>query len=403
MAADAKRCNPSLGTAGSRPVGRWEHWLQQPIPPAGARSARPRAFGMKTALVLSLLMMTTTGCVLPLRVVQTLMPPPRPEPDNTPYPKTVLRGIVPGQRIDWIGNDTVVFAGHPVQTRSQSWLYAWDMKTPPKKLLEGVTSFCVIGDRVGAAIRAPKGRKNLSLWITFPELKMQQRIQQKPTTKASYSSRYTCQVHQTPAPLVGHFWKELGGKEGYLDFGPLDGTSMGHVATRLDNNLTNRQDTGIRIDLPILMHITDWHPQPGYLLYDINLSPEERERWQRTNRLTIWHLDEQHRGHALNVPAGPWVNTQRGDILFLKARDGLVITTRGFAPDGSPGNAGAYLVQADGRYQRLEKGFVSEPALSADGCRLAYAFERYNDHRSQPHEGGRILVVTNLCTRQAQR
>jgi len=91
------------------------------------------------------------------------------------------------------------------------------------------------------------------------------------------------------------------------------------------------------------------------------------------------------------------VNPRGGDIQFLKARDGLVITTSELNSNGSPGNAGAYLVQHDGRYERLETGYVSKASLSADGCRLAYAFQEYLDQRSLPKKGGRILVIANLC------
>ena len=370
--------------------------------PTEATSARPRAFGMKTALVLSLLMMTTTGCILPAKLLQALRSASRPEPDITRYPKTILRGIVPGQKIDWIGNDTVVFAGYPVQTQSRSWLYSWNLKTPPKQLLEGPTSFCVNGNSVMFSAGSPAAKIVKSYRITFPSRKIEH-IETKQAVKGfSYGSRYTCQSRAVPAPLTMHNWRELRPGEGYLDFG-VDDIQSDYKVTHLDANLQNRQDTGIRVDLPILSVITAWHPQPGYLLYDINLSPEERERWQQTNRLTLWHLDTQHRGHAVNVPAGPWVNPGGGDILFLKARNGLVITTAGFAPNGSPGNAGAYLVQPDGRYERLETGFVSEPALSADGCQLAYALEEYLDQRSLPREGGRILVVVNLCAEQTGR
>jgi len=371
--------------------------------PTEATSARPRAFGMKTALVLSLLMMTTTGCILPAKLLQALRSASRPEPDITRYPKTILRGIVPGQKIDWIGNDTVVFAGWGVKNQPGTSLYAWDLRNPPERIFKKASNFCVNGNSVMLSVREPKAELAKNYRIQFPSRTVDYLGTMEISKGLSYSSRHTCEIRTTPEPLIGHFWDELEQGNGYLDFGPLDGSLKGYAITRLDKNLTNRQETGIKIDLPILIHLTDWHPQPGHLLYDINLSPEERERWQRTNRLTVWHLDEQHRGHALNVPAGPWVNTHRGDILFLKARDALVITTKGFAPDGSPGTAGIYLVQPDGRYQRLETGFVSTPALSADGCRLAYAFEKYNDHRSQPHAGGRILVVANLCAERTER
>ncbi|MFZ0407718.1 MAG: hypothetical protein WAM11_06365 [Cyanobium sp.] len=347
-------------------------------------------------------MITNTGCMLPARLLQALMPAPQPKPDITPYPKTVLQGIVPGRKIDWIGHDTVVFAGYPVQTQGKSWLYSWDRQSPAKPLLEGPTSFCVNGKSIMFSKRESTGQAWKSYHITFPSKKVEYAGRKTPGKGFSYSSRFTCDSHPVPDQLARHNWEELRPGEGYLDFG-IDGVRHNYSVTHLGNNLERRQDTGIKVDLPTLIEITDWHPQPGYLLYDINLSPEERRRWLQTNQLTIWHLDEQHRGHPLNVPAGPWVNTRGGDILFLKARNGLVITTAGFDPDGSPGTAGAYLVQPDGRYERLETGFVSQPALSADGCQLAYAFEEYLDQRSLPREGGRILVVVDLCARRMGR
>ena len=351
---------------------------------------------MKTALALILLMMTTTGCALPLRLLRTLTATPN--PDTTPYPKTILRGLVPGQRIDWIGNDTLVFIGWGAKDEPASSLYAWDLKNPPQRLLKGVASFCVNGNSIMIGKRELTTRRVKYYRIQLPSPSAEYLESQEAIKGFSYASKYTCHAKPTPKQLVGHFWEELKPGDGYLDFGPLDKSIKKYAVTWLNQSLTTRQDTGIRIDLPTLTHTTDWHPNSGYLLYDINLSPEERRRWQRTNSLTIWHLDSEQVGHAVNVPAGPWVNTHRGDILFLKARDGLVITTKGFNPDGSPGTAGTYLVQPDGRYQRLETGFFSEAAMSADGCRLAYAFEEYLD--SRPHEGERILVVVNLCAKQ---
>ncbi len=387
--------------AGSRDVRRREHWKHKSVRSNRPAPAEPGAFGMKTALALLLLTMTTTGCVLPLRVVQTLLPPPRPEPDKTPYPKTVLRGIVPDQRIDWIGNDTVVFAGHPVDTRSQSWLYSWDLKTTPKQLFEGARNFCINGNAVMLSVREQTTQFVKDYRVSFPSKAVKYQGKREIATSPSYASRYTCDIHPIPTALHMHHWEELRPGEGYLDFG-VDDIQRGYRVTHLDANLQNRQDTGIRVDLPILSEITDWRPQPGYLLYDLNISPEARKRWQQTNRLTLWHLDENHQGHAIHVPAGPWVNPGGGDTLFFKARDGLVITTSVLNRNGSPGNAGAYLVQPDGRYERLETGYVSEPALSADGCNLAYAFQEHLDQRSLPRKGGRILVVVNLCARRAQ-
>ena len=391
----------ATGAADHRDVGRREHWKHKPVRSNRPAPAEPNAFGMKTALPLLLLTMTTTGCMLPLRVAQTLMPPPRPEPDNTPYPKTVLRGIVPDQRIDWIGNDTVVLAGHPINTRTQSWLYSWDLKSTPKQLLKGVRNFCINGNAVMLSIRDQNEGYVKDYRVPFPRKAVEYLGRRKITSSPSYASRYTCDNHPIPTALHMHHWEELRPGEGYLDFGG-DDIQRNYKVTYLDANLQRRKDTGIRVDLPILSEITDWRPEPGYLLYDMNISPEARKHWQQTNRLTLWHLDAQHQGHAVNVPAGPWVNPNGGDTQFFKARDGLVITTSVLNRNGSPGNAGAYLVQPDGSYERLETGYVSEPTLSPDGCKLAYAFQEHLDQRSLPHQGGRILVAVNLCAKRKQ-
>jgi len=279
----------------------WEHWLQRSNRPSQPAPGKPCAFGMKTALTLFLLLMTTTGCALPLKLLQALLPAPKPVPDVTPYPKKILRDIVPGQKIDWIGNDTVVFAGYPVNTRGKSWLYSWDMKTAPKQLLEGPRSFCVNGDTVMLSTGKSSEGTAKSLRILFPSNKTEYLETKQPKEEVRYGSRYTCRANAVPAPLVKHTWKELRPGDGYLDFG-LDDIRNDSKVTHLDANLRKRQDTGIRVDLPILGVITDWHPQPGYLLYDINLSPEERRRWLQSNNLTLWHLDAQHQGHALNGP-----------------------------------------------------------------------------------------------------
>jgi hypothetical protein len=266
-------------------------------------------------------------------------------------------------------------------------------------LLKGVESFCIDGNSVMLGKRAPTARLATHYRIRFPERKVDYLGSRELVKGFNYGSSYTCQNYPTPPPLLRHNWVELKPGDGFLDFG-VDGSQPGYSVSRLEEKMKRRHDTGIKVDLPTLPAITDWHPEKGYLIYDINLSPEERRRWQHTNSLTIWHLNSELVGHAVNVPAGPWVNTEGGDTLFLKARNGLVITTAGFNRDGSPGTAGAYLVMPDGHYQRLETGFVSKPAMSADGCRLAYAFQEYLDQRSSPHKGGRILVVVNLCAKK---
>ena len=133
----------------------------------------------------------------------------------------------------------------------------------------------------------------------------------------------------------------------------------------------------------------------SYLIYDLNQSPADEQRWIETNNRTIWRLNRQMQGTPLNVPAGPWVGLGSGTISFLPSRPGVLITSNNFARNHEAGGAGLYLLRPGTPTQRLERGLVQEAAVSPDGCRVAYGFKPRLD--TGIPEGGPRLVVLDLC------
>ena len=134
----------------------------------------------------------------------------------------------------------------------------------------------------------------------------------------------------------------------------------------------------------------------SYLVFDLHQNPAQRERWIKTDERIIWRLDSKLRGTPLRVPAGTWVNPIGGDLAFLQAKPGLLITSNNFGRNRQAGGAGLYLLSSSGRAQRLERGLVEDAAVSPDGCRVAYGYRPRLD--TGIPEGGPRLVVVDVCS-----
>jgi len=205
----------------------------------------------------------------------------------------------------------------------------------------------------------------------------------------------TCSRVLIPDPLRDHIWKLLSRGDGFLDLGPNDHRSHRQEPVVHVDAAQRRRDTGLRLDQTTMLKVSPTAWDGSYLLYDFNPGPEGLRHWQKRNRFTIWHLDARFRARPLAVPAGPWVNERSDSIQFFPSRAGLLITSNNFARGGGPGEAGAYLLPPRGRPLRLERGLVAEPALSPDGCRLAYS---HTLHLAAPlTQAQQRLVVVDLC------
>ena len=365
--------------------------------PRTATTALTRRWRIAPLLAISLL--HTTGCTA-LPRGEPLAGPPLPL--DPPLHKRVLQGVIPLGRIAWVGNDRVVFPGIRQGTEGdrdkQVDLYLWSLQGAARRLLPRAENPCAHADRIHAwqYQPTPGGRypfERRPVELSGPDFRA--RTVPPGAGWPMVDDDNTCSRVLIPDPLRDHIWKLLSRGDGFLDLGPNDHRSHRQEPVVHVDAAQRRRDTGLRLDQTTMLKVSPTAWDGSYLLYDFNPGPEGLRHWQKRNRFTIWHLDARFRARPLAVPAGPWVNERSDSIQFFPSRAGLLITSNNFARGGGPGEAGAYLLPPRGRPLRLERGLVAEPALSPDGCRLAYS---HTLHLAAPlTQAQQRLVVVDLC------
>lgn len=342
--------------------------------------------------LLSLVVLLLSGGCGLLRTMGLQLTPPMPVP--SPLRKQVLQGYMPFGSIGWVNNALVVFHGVPVGGNTgTNALYAWDLKTEPRKLLARSHNSCV-SDGVIQTLQLNKNGEGKTFVLHGPEFKPQE-LPPAPPTGAGLHNPINCKWIITPQPLQEHQWWPLRENHGFLDFGRRKNGNEVEKVSHLASDLNTRRDTGIRMSpamTPIAKYATH---DSSYLIFELNPTAEEERRWIQSNKRTVWRLDQNLRGRPVSIPAGPWVSVGTGTIAFLPARPGVLITSNNFARRGAPGGAGLYLLPPNKPAQRLERGLVQAAAVSPDGCRVAYGFRPRLD--TGIPEGGPRLVVLDLC------
>lgn len=352
-------------------------------------SSRRRITRLLTALPL---LLASGGCGL-IRAPALTLTPPMPVP--APLRKQVLQGYMPFGSIGWVGNNKVVFHGLPAgQMTGKKSLYLWTMQGKARQLLPNSRNSCISHETIRTAQVIGKGETKL-LELREPDFKPRPRIN-SPAPSVSVFDPVSCSWIASPATLRGHTWLALRREDGFLDFTP-GGRQHDPVVEveHLDADERIRQTTGIRMEIPMLPMAVHAAHDGSYLVFDLNLTLAEAKHWIESNKRTIWRLDRQFRGQAVELPAGPWVGLRGGTISFLPSRPGVLITTKNFSRDMSAGGAGLYLLHPGAPAQRLERGLVEDLAVSPDGCRVAYGFRPRLD--TGIPEGGPRLVVLDLC------
>lgn len=357
-------------------------------------SSRPRASThpwIPRLLSVLPLLLAGGGCGLIRAPAPTLTPP---MPVQAPLRKQVLQGHMPFGSIGWVNDELVVFHGSPVGSKAETQaLYLWDLKTEPREMLKRSYNSCVSKGTIRASQLRDTGQIK-SFLLSGPDFAL--RLQKSnPAPRLSSFDPSSCSWIATPMLLQDRKWEALRKSEGFLDFGPRDGTPSLQSVEHITTDLKSRQDTGIRMEWPMLPQAMRATHDGSYLIYDLNQSPADERHWIETNNRTIWRLNRQMQGTPLNVPAGPWVGLGSGTISFLPSRPGVLITSNNFARNRSAGGAGLYLLHPNKPVERLERGLVEDAVVSPNGCRVAYGFRPRLD--TGLPEGGPRLVVLDLC------
>lgn len=309
-----------------------------------------------------------------------------------------LHNITPDEQIEWLDDQRLVFTGFSHEQLGIS-IFRWDMPNQVERIFENSKRFCF--DRKNLYVIGRDHSKELKRFIISPpQYSSYVPLGNIPADlEPSFFDEKTCTEKKIPKALSGHVWAALNEGHGYLDFGPLQPTGDPIRLTIVGADGESRTDTSLLLKKPILPSVIYLPHKSTYFIQNINLSPEDRQQWRENGYIHTWMIKDNGSIDTKNIPSGKWVS-DGGNIIILSAKDGFVIVSQGFERNGTSETAGAYYIYQDGRSQQLISGFVDNPRISPDGCKLAFAFQKNFDLETNGRVAinpSRKLIIINLC------
>ncbi len=106
----------------------------------------------------------------------------------------------------------------------------------------------------------------------------------------------------------------------------------------------------------------------------------------------LWWVYPDGDVEEVTIPPGPWL---LGGSTFLRAtKEGIFISYLGGKATSTSGQ-GIYFIKGD-QFQKIVGGFAIAPAVSPDGCRVAYSHKR-SSYESVSERNRMTLKVINFC------
>ncbi len=304
-----------------------------------------------------------------------------------------------GDQIEWLDNDRIVFTGYSREHHEGTSVFRWNIPSQVERILGGVRRICFDGENLYALAKADTNELKRFL-IAPPNFSTASVLEKSSAnSKPVFFDNLLCMERSTPKILLGRVWKSLDRKHGYFDFGQLQPTGEPIRVALVSEDGISRRDTNLILVNPILPNVVYVPHKGAYFVHNLNLTQKERQQWSDRGYLDAWFIKHDGEVETIKVPAGDWVSNE-GTILILPLQKGFIIVAQGFERNGEPGSAGAYLVHVDGHNERLLSGFVVNPRVSPNGCRLAFAFQPRFDRENREGEmitSSRKLLIKNIC------
>lgn len=317
----------------------------------------------------------------------------------------------------WVDNETVLFKANvdpkpgttdEMRRRTQS-IFLWRLGEDPKLQAPNGDHYCATKGWIRYAI--VEGRPQIGqgrvVWMAGPPGQEREVAEEPFKGTANNDRRWIepadeCRRKVEP-DMAGHFWVTDPSFRYRLDFG----TSLAAVTAHDPDPrpiVLIAGDGASRTSLPVTTAdaapgCTHFHRFDGaFLLWDCRKVVDPDQWRAKNNCWPIWRVEPESGATTARgcLPFGPWVGNA---IDIVPARQRLHFVVHGISKgDGKdPGPAGLYRLDEGGAARRILAGFLSNPVVSPDGCRVVAAYTPHHHAMRPGTPGSPTVLAIDLC------
>jgi len=315
----------------------------------------------------------------------------------------------------WLDNQRVLFYRLKVVEKNEGITLeslVWDAATGsvgPYPPLQGTAKICVHGDFISYIRRKPGTEKE---WLlVYGKVHDGQIVEEQVRSLPNQYQvhPFSCRYYDVPPPWVvkGREIAPLLEEHGYLDWGPSVG-SVDREESSKNTPLTLYHPGaagGVQLSIgrqQVRTYGLSYGPfRKAYLISSVRyrdpvtgVVQHVEGSWPKGKSLPVWWLTPEGKTTEVEIPYAPFMS--RGYRQFLAVKEGIFVRSNALAVGGGAGDAGGYLVQ-EGTIRKLITGLLHNPAISPDGCKVAFVHDPYDTEFPKDRAGRITVKAIDLC------
>ncbi len=339
----------------------------------------------------------------------------------SPYPvmdSGVWADGIRNPEIYWLDNNRVIFKGSDEKEKTKHhtgkfnisiWELGKGIQVYAKDVVPGL---CLNSDGIiyyGLLAKSPQGTEQ----YRYGKFGSEQTFAKPAGVKKFYWDRVNCKLTELTKILEqrkGRAITPLLDRHGYLELGPTGAGSSEN------NPITFSRTDGKVIELPLRRREVDrvayFVFKDAYFVYGEYYSSEAKgvtNVWPKKVTRYVWWLYPDGRVEAVKFPDGPWVKeTKPGsgyvtyNTVLYPTRHGYLLGTGKSKSTKDSGTVGAYLLRND-KLIKLVDGYFRSPAVSPDGCKVAFVHYPYADATIADDPAPITLKAVDLCPNKEEK